>query len=168
MCNNKEDFFAMKTVILSLGSNLGDRHCYLEHAKNELMLFISDVKASRVIETLPMYVTNQPSFLNQVVIGQTTLDPFDLLAKTKHLQKKIGRVKTIEKGPREIDIDILYMGTLVVNTPELIIPHPGIFERLFVLEPLCELTPHWICPLSGKSAREMLGALLGKNEEGGV
>jgi 2-amino-4-hydroxy-6-hydroxymethyldihydropteridine diphosphokinase len=150
----------MATVIFSLGSNVGDRENYLAHARTGLQEFLTDFKVSRVIETAPLYVTDQPVFLNQVVMGRTNIAPAQLVIKTKALQQQIGRTKTYQNGPREIDIDILYYHDLIIDTDELVIPHPRIAERLFVLEPLCELVPDWICPITHKSVQVMLDELI--------
>lgn len=150
----------MATVIFSLGSNIGNREGYLEQARAGMQKFLTDFRASRVIETAPQYVMNQPSFLNQVVVGITNISPAEIVVLTKALQQKIGRTKTFQNGPREIDIDILYYDDLIVNTEDLVIPHPRIAERLFVLEPLCEIVPDWICPVTHKSVRVMLTELV--------
>ena len=150
----------MNTVIFSLGSNIGDRNHYLKQACAGLREFITDLKASRVIETAPLYVTDQPSFLNQVIHGQTHITAFELVQLTKALQQEIGRIKTYQNGPREIDIDILYYGNQIINSDELVVPHPRIAERLFVLEPLCELLPNWVCPMAHKSIQMMLDELV--------
>jgi len=150
----------MATVILSLGSNIGDRAFYLEQARIALQELMSDFRASRVIETEPLYVMDQPAFLNQVVIGDTRIYPEALIVLTKALQRKIGRTNTFQNGPREIDIDMLYYDDLIMETAELVVPHPRIAERLFVLEPLCEMMPDWICPVTHKSIRTILDDLL--------
>lgn len=150
----------MATVIFSLGSNIGDREHHLEQARAGLQDFMTDFKVSRVIETAPQYVTDQPVFLNQVVMGNTDVAPTEIVALTKSLQQQIGRTKTYQNGPREIDIDILYYDDFVINTADLVIPHPRIAERLFVLEPLCELAPDWVCPVTRKSVQVMLDELV--------
>lgn len=150
----------MTTVIFSLGSNVGNREGYLEHARTSLQEFLTDFKASRVIETAPLYVTDQPVFLNQVIMGKASIAPAELVVKTKELQQQIGRTKTYQNGPREIDIDILYYNNLIIDTAELVIPHPRIAERLFVLGPLCELAPDWVCPVTRKSVQMMLDELV--------
>ncbi|MES2253395.1 MAG: 2-amino-4-hydroxy-6-hydroxymethyldihydropteridine diphosphokinase [Pseudomonadota bacterium] len=154
----------MATVIFSLGSNIGDREFHLEQARIGLQEFMNDLRASLVIETEPLYVTDQPAFLNQVVMGKADILPDALVTLTKALQQHIGRIKTFQNGPREIDIDMLYYDDLIINTDELVIPHPRIAERLFVLEPLCELMPDWICPVTRKSMQEMLGELIQRED----
>ena len=150
----------MATVIFSLGSNIGDRECHLAQARAGLQEFVMDFKISRMIETAPLYVTDQPVFLNQVVMGNTNITPAELVVLTKELQQKIGRIKTYQNGPREIDIDMLYYDDLILDTDDLVIPHPRIVERLFVLEPLCELVPDWVCPVTHKSVQVILDELV--------
>lgn len=150
----------MATVIFSLGSNIGNREQQLEQARTGLEDFLTDFKASRVIETTPLYVTDQPVFLNQVVMGNTNIVLAELFTLTKALQQQIGRTKTYQNGPREIDIDMLYYDDLILVTDDLVIPHPRIAERLFVLEPLCELAPDWVCPVTRKSVQVMLDELM--------
>ncbi len=89
-------------------------------------------------------------------MGNTYVAPTEIVELTKSLQQQIGRTKTYQNGPREIDIDILYYDDFVINTADLVIPHPRIAERLFVLEPLCELAPDWVCPVTNKSVQVML------------
>jgi 2-amino-4-hydroxy-6-hydroxymethyldihydropteridine diphosphokinase len=105
-------------------------------------------------------VTDQPVFLNQVVMGSTNIVPAELVTLTKALQQQIGRTKTYQNGPREIDIDILYYDDLILDKDELVIPHPRIAERLFVLDPLCELMPDWVCPITRKRVQMMRDELL--------
>jgi 2-amino-4-hydroxy-6-hydroxymethyldihydropteridine diphosphokinase len=152
----------MATVILALGSNIGDRHSYLEKACDGLKTYVADFKPSRIIETNPLYVTDQPAFLNQVVMGVVDISVADLFHKTKELQQHIGRTKTYLNGPREIDIDILYYDDLILDTDDLTLPHPRIAERLFVLQPLFEIAPHWLCPRANKSVQMMRDELLKK------
>ena len=150
----------MATVIFSLGSNIGNREHHLEQTRAGLQDFMTDFKVSRVIETPPLYVTDQPAFLNQVVMGNTNIVPAELVTLTKALQQKIGRIKTYQNGPREIDIDILYYDDLILDTDDLVIPHPRIAERLFVLEPLYELMPDWVCPVMHKTVQVMRNELM--------
>lgn len=150
----------MKKVYLALGSNLGDRAATLLSAlaqmeSPELHL----LRASSVYETEPREFADQPWFLNQVAEVETSLFPRQLLTRLKRLEIALGRRASVPKGPRAIDIDILFYGDAVVSTPDLAIPHPGIAERRFVLEPLAELVPGMRHPKSGKTIREMLAAV---------
>lgn len=130
----------MTTVYLGLGSNLGDREALLNEAIARLDAEqVHTLRRSTIIETAPAYVLDQPHFLNMVVEAQTSHFVFELLRRTQQIERAMGRQKTIDKGPRNIDIDILYFGSLILQTPRLTIPHPLIHERPFVLVPLAEL-----------------------------
>jgi 2-amino-4-hydroxy-6-hydroxymethyldihydropteridine diphosphokinase len=130
-------------VYLGLGSNLGDRRRNLETAvaflKGTAGIHVSRV--SSLFNTEPFGVEDQPEFLNAAVEVETELDPPSLLQVVKEIEREMGRVPTYRWGPRVIDIDILLYDRLRWKTPELVIPHPGILERSFVMEPLAELAP---------------------------
>ncbi|MFN0102571.1 MAG: 2-amino-4-hydroxy-6-hydroxymethyldihydropteridine diphosphokinase [Bryobacteraceae bacterium] len=132
----------MTTVYLALGSNLGDRRALLDEAIVRLAAQgVETVRRSSIIETAPAYVLDQPYFLNMVVEACTEHFAFELLKRTQGVERAMGRRKIVDKGPRNIDIDILYFNALIVKTPHLTIPHPLIHERSFVLIPLAELNP---------------------------
>jgi len=143
-------------VYLALGSNLGDRQANLKQAIASLSPQM-DVKAkSRVYETPPWGYTDQPTFLNQVVKVDTYVGPEPLLKHLKRLEIALGRVPSFQNGPRLIDIDILFYDDLVLNTPSLVIPHPQMHERAFVLMPLNDIAPALSHPSIGKTVSEML------------
>ena len=151
----------MHTVYLSLGSNVGDRQRHLDAALELLRAAGVDiVRVSRVYETEPQDLRAQPWFLNLVAEAQTRLFPLQLLRATQRVERKLGRKRVVEKGPRTIDIDILLFGGFVVDTEELQIPHPRMAARRFVLEPLAELAPDLRHPVTHASVREMLDAVL--------
>jgi len=116
-------------------------------------------KVSSFYETEPVEVTDQPWFLNCVVILETDKPPRDLLRHTLAIEKQLGRRRTREKGPRTIDIDILLYDDRVIDEPGLKIPHPAMHERRFVLQPLVEIAPEIVHPRLKKTAREMLDRL---------
>jgi 2-amino-4-hydroxy-6-hydroxymethyldihydropteridine diphosphokinase len=150
----------MKKVYLALGSNLGDRAAILRDAITQMESEeLHVLRTSGVYETEPREIVDQPWFLNQVAEVETSLFPRQLLMRLKRLEIALGRRPSLPKGPRAIDIDILLYGDAVVSAPDLAIPHPGIAERRFVLEPLAELAPDLRHPKSGKTVREMLGAV---------
>jgi len=127
-------------IYLALGSNLGDREALLNEAIERLAKEgIETVRRSSIIETAPAYVLDQPHFLNMVIEARTEHYAFELLQRTQQVERDMGRKKTIDKGPRNIDIDILYFDSLILKSPDLTIPHPHIHERPFVLIPLAEL-----------------------------
>jgi 2-amino-4-hydroxy-6-hydroxymethyldihydropteridine diphosphokinase len=142
----------MTKVFLSLGSNVGDREANLRAAIERLPA----LRVSPVYETEPVDYTDQPWFLNLVVEMDTGLSPLELLAMTSRIEQELGRVRTVAKGPRTIDIDILLYGDAVVSTPELEIPHPRMAERRFVLAPLADLAPDLLHPVSHLTIRRML------------
>lgn len=146
----------MVTVFLGLGSNLGESLNHLREAYHLLTPYFDNLVVSNIVQSDPMYVVDQPKFYNQVLKGSTHLSARELLVLTQDIQEKIGRVKTYRNGPRTIDIDILYFSDLVLSEPDFVIPHPLIHERLFVLQPLVELDPTWVCPKSRKSAANLL------------
>ena len=148
-----------KTVYLGLGSNIGDRANHLRRALEQLEApDLRIVRTSPVYETEPVEYTKQPWFLNQVAEAQTELFPLQLLARTARVERELGRVRGIAKGPRAIDIDVLFFGRALVRTAKLKIPHPGIAERRFVLIPLADLAPDLRHPGTRKTVREMLEA----------
>jgi 2-amino-4-hydroxy-6-hydroxymethyldihydropteridine diphosphokinase len=113
------------------------------------------LKASSVYETEPVDVPDQPWFLNQVLEVRSSLDPPALLKLVKSIEAGLKRVPTVAKGPRTVDIDILLAGDLVIDTPELVIPHPRLARRNFVLVPLIEIAPQIRHPVLGKTIREL-------------
>lgn len=124
---------------LGLGSNLGDRVEQLEEAIRRLSELGRVSGRSSMIETAPWGFTDQPDFLNMAVALDTTLSPRDLLDGVKRIEREMGRVPTFRNGPRVIDIDILLYGDRSVEEPGLVIPHPRMAERDFVMKPLTEL-----------------------------
>ncbi len=149
-----------KTVYLSLGSNIGDRERNLRDAVD--LLAEPQLRALRVssfYETEPLDVLDQPWFLNAVVEAETDLFPKQLLARVQRIEQRLGRRRLRPRGPRAIDIDILFYGGAVIDADELQVPHPRLAERRFVLEPLAELAPNLHHPVTGRSVAEMLLAV---------
>ncbi|HVA92539.1 MAG TPA: 2-amino-4-hydroxy-6-hydroxymethyldihydropteridine diphosphokinase [Chloroflexota bacterium] len=138
----------MSTVYLGLGANLGDRESALRAALDLLQASgqITVRAVSSLYETAPMYVTDQPSFLNAVARVETPLAPEALLDLLKQVEVRRGRVARYRYGPREVDLDILLYDDLVLDTARLSIPHKGLAERAFVLTPLAELAPGLLIP----------------------
>jgi len=150
----------LKTAFLALGSNVGDREANLRTAVTLLQGDEIRVRrGSSLYETAPQELLDQPSFLNAVVDVETSLFPMQLLARVREIERKMGRRRVTPKGPRNIDIDILFYGRNVIATAELEVPHPRIAQRRFVLEPLAEIAPEFRHPLTGKTANEMLATL---------
>jgi len=141
---------------LSLGSNLGKRAANLARAVRLLAEHGVDVvKASSIYETEPVDNRDQPWFLNQVLEVRSEWDPPSLLRLTKSIEAAMKRIPTLPKGPRTIDIDILLAGDLIIGTPELVGPHPGLARRNFVLVPFGEIAPEIRHPVLGKTIREL-------------
>jgi 2-amino-4-hydroxy-6-hydroxymethyldihydropteridine diphosphokinase len=153
----------LKTVYLSLGSNLGEREQHLEQALALLEESgVHILRRSHIYETEPQDVANQPWFLNVVVEAETGLFPKQLLACALKVERTLGRRRTEPKGPRIIDIDILFYGNAVIAAEGLMVPHPRLTARRFVLAPLAELAPELRHPVTRRTVREMLGAVAGQ------
>ncbi len=144
-------------IFLGVGTNLGDRKANLSAAQTAVSAFLIIQKTSRVYETAPWGLLDQPDFLNQVWEATTNLTPLDLLHHLKQVETEIGRKPSVRYGPRLIDIDILLYSNLMFKSSELIIPHPHISERAFVLAPLAELEPDLIIPGMKHTVAELLG-----------
>jgi 2-amino-4-hydroxy-6-hydroxymethyldihydropteridine diphosphokinase len=138
-------------VYISLGSNLGDRIRNLNNAITCLAPKVRTLLKSSIYETEPWGYTDQPSFLNQVIKGETEQEPMDLLVFLKDIEVRLGRKETFRFGPRLIDLDILFYDDLVLDTPQLTIPHPRITERAFVIVPLAEISPELVHPIIKKT-----------------
>lgn len=151
----------MKPVIvyLGLGSNLGDREANLRRALELLSANVKVAKVSPTYDTAPVGNTDQPRFLNLVCEAKTPLSPPHLLGFIKDIETKMGRVNGPPNSPRPIDIDILFYGDLVLETSALVIPHPHLTERVFVLAPLADIAPDFKHPVSGKTVWQMLRGL---------
>jgi 2-amino-4-hydroxy-6-hydroxymethyldihydropteridine diphosphokinase len=132
-----------ETVYLGLGSNLGCRRRNLSLAAMRIALLpgVELLRLSAACETAPWGVADQPAFLNMVVAARVSLEPEELLRAVKGIERELGREPTERWGPRVIDIDILLFGEREVRTEELIVPHPLILQRQFVLVPLAEIAP---------------------------
>lgn len=127
-------------VAISFGSNLGEREATVSQALQRIAQFVQGLVVSGLYESAPLYVTDQSVFLNGAAVGSTVHDPVTLLAKLKEVEHDLGRLERKRNGPREIDLDIVWMDGVATTPgahPEL--PHPRAHERRFVLEPLAEL-----------------------------
>ena len=149
----------MTEVFLALGSNMGDRPEFLRQALTALAPHVDVSHQSSVYESEPMYVGEQPHFLNMVVRGETELQPMELLTHTQAIERSLGRSPETHNKPRPIDIDIVFYGDLVLNSPELSIPHPRMHERPFVIVPLAEIAPLKAHPVHGTVVADLEDAL---------
>ena len=147
----------MNTIYILLGANLGNSLQQILDAEQKLITKIGNLMSkSSLYKSAAWGVEDQPPFLNQVLILNTTLDAHTCLTICQEIEHELGRVRLVKWGARVIDIDILYFNNDIISTPNLIIPHPYIAERKFTLEPLAEIAPTFIHPFFNKSQEELL------------
>ena len=146
-------------VFIGLGSNLSWREKRLAEAIERCLLFAALKKASSVYETEPWGEKDQPKFLNQVIEIETCLEPSELLAALKRVEKEMGRKPATRYGPRLIDLDILLFDRLVMQMPGLTIPHPMLTQRAFVLVPMAEIAPRVRHPRSNQTITQLLRSI---------
>lgn len=147
----------MHDVFIGLGSNSGDREAFLKFAVSLISSEVGAIlKASHCYETAAWGMEDQPAFLNQVLFVKTPLKPDKLLFQLLQIEKKAGRIREVHWGPRTLDLDILLFDDLILDNQDLVIPHPQLANRNFVLVPLHEIAPEWIHPVSRKSMVELL------------
>lgn len=146
--------------MIGLGSNLGERDKNIRTALEKMQeKGIELLRVSSVLETEPYGYTNQPKFLNAVCLVETNLTPDQLLDVLLEIEKEMGRVRERKWGPRIIDLDIIFYEDLVLESERLIVPHPDMHNRWFVLAPLAEICPDYVHPKLKKTVRELLQEL---------
>lgn len=146
-------------VYLALGSNVGDKTGYLIKAIDMLGEKVSILKTSRVYTSKPMGYKQQDVFLNMVVYGKTYLDLLPLFEFIKDVEKRAGRVERFRWGPREIDIDILFFNDEVHDSDIVVVPHPRLHERDFVIIPFIDINPDYIHPKLNVKIKDLLDNL---------
>ena len=149
---------------LALGSNLGDRVANISMGLRMLSRVSAEVTASAIYETRPEGFTSQPPFLNAACRVWTGLDPFQLLAAVLEMDVNLGQRRAFVNAPRVLDIDLLLYGRLVLDSPSLVIPHPRLAERTFVLQPLAELAPGLVHPVLGETMLSLLTRLCARRD----
>jgi 2-amino-4-hydroxy-6-hydroxymethyldihydropteridine diphosphokinase len=146
-------------VAVALGSNLGDRVAHLNHAIARLQTVLRNVRVSRFRETVPVGVHGpQPLYLNAAAAGSTTLPPRAVLDALLAIERERGRERPAPNAARTLDLDLILYGAVVLDEPDLVIPHPRFRDRRFVLEPLAEVAPDLVDPVTHKSVGELLAA----------
>lgn len=142
---------------LGLGTNIGQRESYLEHALDKLNALHQTrvISCSSIYETVPVGPVRQPDFLNMVAGVETVLPAEVLLKESQKIEKALKRKRDVHWGPRTIDLDLLVYGNLRRNSEQLSLPHPELTRRAFVLVPFMEITPHLVIPGTGKSVLEL-------------
>lgn len=147
-------------VAVALGSNLGDRETQLRSAIAALTPVLARLRVSSFLETEPVDVAGpQPLFLNAAAVGDTDLSAPALLDVLLAIEQQFGRERPYDRAPRTIDLDLIFYGDQIIDSPRLVVPHPRFRERRFVLEPLAEIAPEWLDPVTGRTVSQLLSAV---------
>jgi len=147
---------------VALGSNLGDRRAHLDFAVSRLRTILGDLNVSRYYETEPVDVSEpQPLFLNAAAVGESTRSAPDLLRALLALERERGRERPYAHAARTLDLDLVLFGDAVIEEPDLVVPHPRFRERRFVLQPLSDIAPDLVDPVSRLTVRELLNRVIG-------
>ena len=145
---------------IALGSNVGDRPGHLAYAVSRLADYFTGLTVSRSVATVPVNVPgDQPEFLNAAAVGETTLAPRVLLDVLLAIERERGRERPFPGAARTLDLDLILFADRIINEPGLLVPHPRFRERRFVLEPLAEIAPDLVDPVTGQTVEELLRAL---------
>jgi len=147
----------MDRVAIALGSNLGDRRAHLDFAVSRLRASILNLRVSRYYETEPVDAPEpEPLFLNAAAVGDTAAPAREILAMLMAIEQERGRARPFQNAARTLDLDLILLGNVVLNEERLVIPHPRFRERRFVLEPLAEIAPDLVDPVTGSTIGTLL------------
>lgn len=145
----------MPKTLIAFGANIGNVKENFEIAFQNIKQFGNIIKISKYYKTKPVGNTNQPDFTNGALYFETQLSPQQLLEKLLEIEKEAGRVRVQKNEPRTLDLDIIFYDDKIIEEENLTIPHPRVYERRFVLEPLNEIAPKFTCPKTGKQISEL-------------
>jgi 2-amino-4-hydroxy-6-hydroxymethyldihydropteridine diphosphokinase len=146
-------------VAIALGSNLGNRRAHLEAAIDLVLPHLRSAIVSSIIETEAVDVGEQPRFLNGAIVGEASLPPQALLARLMAIEEQLGRTRPYWGAPRTIDLDLILYADVILQEPGTQVPHPRFRERRFVLDPLAEIAPDLVDPVTGLTIRALRDAL---------
>ena len=147
----------MDRVAISLGSNLGDRRAHLDFAVSRLRESFAHLNVSTYYETEPVGAPGpQPAYLNAAAVGETSVSAREILATLMGIERERGRERPFQNAARTLDLDLILFGNLVMNDEALTVPHPRFRERRFVLEPLAEIAPEMVDPVTGSTVAQLL------------
>ncbi|MCX7882629.1 MAG: 2-amino-4-hydroxy-6-hydroxymethyldihydropteridine diphosphokinase [Brevinematales bacterium] len=149
----------MAVAFIGIGTNLGNKKQSLRYTLARLSSLGRNLSCSHVYRTKPYGELNQPNFLNMAVRMTTELPPHELLTQLLRIEEELGRKRTVKWGPRTIDLDLLFYDDLVLSTETLVLPHPDLHNRVFVLQPLMDIDPDFVHPLLHKTIRELWESL---------
>ena len=148
----------METVAIALGSNVGDSVALIRQAMGRVESDLNMVgfRSSSLYRTLPVGPVEQGDFINAVCVGQSIMGSDDILFALQNIESDMGRERLVHWGPRTMDLDLLFVGNRVIETPQLVVPHPAMHERGFVLQPLSELGLSWVHPILNESIGDLV------------